>query len=73
MIYDILQKHFNWTALMHAIFKDCEEIIELLLRKEGIDINIASIIKSKKFRILKSNFLMKLKKLNDLWNLTFNI
>ena len=47
-----------------------KEIVELLIRHEGIDINIQDILDQKTFIIFKSNFLHWIEKLNDLWNLT---
>ena len=43
MIYKIYLKYLNKSALIHAAEKGHAEIIELLLKQEGIDINMKDI------------------------------
>lgn len=53
-----LTRTFNRTALILAAMKDHKEIVELLLRQEGIGINSQDILNQKNpFIIFKSNFL----------------
>ena len=65
---------FNYTALILAASKGYKEIVELLIKQEGIDINIQDILNKKKFIMFKSNFFDYIEQLNYLWNLirTFN-
>ena len=42
-----LTQTFNNTALIYAAFGGYKEIVELLLRQEGIDINIQDILHQK--------------------------
>ena len=42
-----LTRIFNWTALICAAYKGHKEIVELLIRQEGIDINIQDILNQK--------------------------
>ena len=42
-----LTRKFNWTALIYAASGGHKEIVELLLRQEGIDINIQDILNQK--------------------------
>ena len=39
-----LTRTFNRTALIYAAWKGRKEIVELLIRQEGIDINIQGIL-----------------------------
>ena len=39
-----LTRIFNWTALICAIVEGHKEIVELLIRQEGIDINIKNVL-----------------------------
>ena len=42
-----LTRTFNCTALIRAAFKGHKEIVELLIRQEGIDLNIQNILNRK--------------------------
>ena len=42
-----LTRTFNYTALILAAKESYKEIVELLIRQEGININIQSILKQK--------------------------
>ena len=42
-----LIRTFNFTALMHAAFRGHKEIFDVLIRQEGIDINIQDILNQK--------------------------
>lgn len=53
MIYGIYLEHFNWTALIGAVFMRQTEVIKLLLKQKGIDINIKNIMKFNTFHIIQ--------------------
>ena len=42
-----LTRTFNYTALIYAAIGGHKEIVELLIRQEGIDINIQDILNQK--------------------------
>lgn len=50
-IYGIYVKIFNNTALIRAAMKSNTEIIQLLLAKDGIDINTTNILIKKFYNI----------------------
>lgn len=43
-----LSQAFNYTALIHAVNMNKVKIVELLLKNEGIDVNIKDILNQKK-------------------------
>ena len=47
IIYEIQHETFNNTALVWAAENGHKEIVELLIRQEGIDINIKDILNQK--------------------------
>ena len=61
-----LTRTFNYTALIWAAQIGYKEIAEILIRQEGIDVNIKDILNQKTFIIFKSNFFHHIQKLNDL-------
>ena len=48
---------FNKTALIYAIEKGYLEIFQLLIAKEGIDVNVENILNAKAFIKFEYNFL----------------
>ena len=42
-----LTQIFNWTALIFAVVNNEKEIVEILLKQEGININIQDILNQK--------------------------
>ena len=69
IIYGIFTQIFDKAALTCAIINDNIKIVELLLRKEDIDINIRSILYHKHSWYSSLTFFMVLKFWMILWNL----
>ena len=60
---------FNETALIVAIKNDYADIVEILLKQNGIDVNMKDILNQKHLQNYNLTFFHDIEIYNDLWDL----